>query len=88
MGHALAAADVAVVSDVYAAREAPIAGVSGERVAEAARGAGAAVIYEPDRAALTARVRGLLARGDLVLTLGAGDITRVGPELLRDLQAS
>ena len=88
MGHALAAADVAVVSDVYAAREAPIAGVSGERVAEAARGAGAAVVYEPDRAALTARVRGLLARGDLVLTLGAGDITQVGPELLRDLQAS
>jgi UDP-N-acetylmuramate--alanine ligase len=82
MGRALAAADLLVVADVYGAREAPVAGVSGQLVADAAREAGATVVYEPERGALTTRVHALLEPGDLLLTLGAGDVTRVGPELM------
>jgi UDP-N-acetylmuramate--alanine ligase len=85
MGQALAAADVVVVADVYGAREAPVPGVSGQLVADAAAQAGADVTFEPDRAALARQVRSRLRPGDLVLTLGAGDITRLGPELLADL---
>jgi UDP-N-acetylmuramate--alanine ligase len=88
MGEALAKADVAVVTEVYAAREEPIAGVSGRQVAEAAERAGGTAIFEGDRAALGRRVLALLEPGDVVLTLGAGDITRVGPELVRWLQAA
>jgi UDP-N-acetylmuramate--alanine ligase len=88
MGEALAKADLVVVTEVYAAREEPIAGVSGRQVAEAAERAGGAVIFEADRAALGQRVLALLEPGDVVLTLGAGDITRVGPELVRWLQAA
>ncbi len=88
MGEALGAADLAVVTDVYAAREQPIAGVSGRRVAEAAREAGADARFEPSRAEVGGRVLQAVRPGDVVLTLGAGDITRVGPELVRWLNAA
>ena len=88
MGEALAAADLVVVTEVYAAREQPMAGVSGRQVADAARQAGADARFEPTRADVGRRVYEALAPGDVVLTLGAGDITRVGPELVRWLDAA
>lgn len=87
MGRALAAADLAVVTDIYAAREQPMPGVSGHDVASAAEAAGVATVYEPDRQVLGRRVLESVEPGDLVLTLGAGDVTRVGPELLAALRA-
>jgi UDP-N-acetylmuramate--alanine ligase len=88
MGLALAAADVVVVTEVYAAREQPIAGVSGRQVADAATSAGATTFFEGDRAALGSRVASVVRSGDVVLTLGAGDITRLGPELAARLRAA
>jgi UDP-N-acetylmuramate--alanine ligase len=80
-GRALVAADHVVVTDVYPSREQPIAGVSGELVARAARAAGLArVDYCPgwrDARALL----GELGESDVVLTLGAGDVYRLGREL-------
>ena len=87
MGRALAAADVAVVTEVYAAREKPVPGVSGSLVVEAARAAGADVHFAPVRSAVAEVVRKLLVPGDVLLTLGAGDITRLGPELAIGLRA-
>ncbi len=83
MGITLSAADVVVVTEVYAAREAPLPGVSGRLVADAARRAGAAVHWVPERAALVAELEGLVRTGDVVLTLGAGDVTEVGREFIR-----
>jgi UDP-N-acetylmuramate--alanine ligase len=83
-GQALAAgADLVVVTDVYAAREDPEPGVDGTLVAGAARRARPDLdcVYEPDRSALAARVASLVQPGDLVLTLGAGDITTLADEL-------
>jgi UDP-N-acetylmuramate--alanine ligase len=88
MGEALAEADVVVVTEVYAAREEPIPGVTGRQVAEAAERAGGSAIFEPDRAGLGRRVLDLLLPGDVVLTLGAGDITRIGAELIQWLRAA
>ncbi len=85
LGVALAAADRVVVTEVYAARESPISGVSGRLVADAARRAGAGVEWVPERATLVEALAGSVAAGDVVLTLGAGDITRVGRELLHRL---
>ncbi len=81
MGQALRAADLAVVTDVYGAREQPIPGVTGRLVADAAREAGARVIYEPDRGGLGQRVFAELGTGDLLLTLGAGDVTHLAREV-------
>jgi UDP-N-acetylmuramate--alanine ligase len=82
-GRALAAADLVVVADVYAAREDPEPGVDGALVAGAARRARPDLdcVYEPDRTALAPRVAALVQPGDLVLTLGAGDITDLADEL-------
>jgi UDP-N-acetylmuramate--alanine ligase len=88
MGRALAAADLVFVTEIYAAREQPVPGVSGRQVADAAVRAGAEVYFEPVRAEVGRRVHAALRPGDLVLTLGAGDITRVAPELVRWLSSA
>ena len=80
-GQALAGADVVVVTDVFGAREEPVPGVTGELVAEAARDAGATVHYVPHRYELAGYVAPMLEEGDLVLSLGAGDITLFHNEL-------
>jgi UDP-N-acetylmuramate--alanine ligase len=85
MGIALAMADLALVTDVYAAREEPIPGVSGKLVVRAALRAGAEVEWVPQCGRLADRLQEVVADGDVVLTLGAGDVTAVGRELLRRL---
>lgn len=81
-GAALALADVVVVADVYGARETPIPGISGALVADAAVRSGAPQVeYVPHRAELAAVVAGIVSGGDLVVTMGAGDITLLGAEL-------
>jgi UDP-N-acetylmuramate--alanine ligase len=82
-GSALAAADLNIVMDVYPSREAPIPGVSGELVAEAARKAGPAqVIYAPEKKQVVDTLEENLTPGDLLLTMGAGDVVRFGEEYL------
>lgn len=88
MGIALSAADLVIVADVYGAREQPVPGVTGDLVAEAARRAGAETLFVPVRARLTDRVQELMRPGDVVLTMGAGDVTRVGRELVACLPAA
>jgi UDP-N-acetylmuramate--alanine ligase len=87
-GDALGAADVVVVMDVYAAREDPVPGVTGVLVADAVPLAPAAVRYEPSWSAVPAVVAALARPGDLVLTMGAGDVTMLGPEILAALEAA
>jgi UDP-N-acetylmuramate--alanine ligase len=82
LGVALALADVAVVTEVYGAREQPLPGVSGRAVAAAAERAGAETVWVPGRQGVAREVFALVRAGDVVLTLGAGDVTGVGPELL------
>lgn len=85
LGEGLSQADVVVVMDVYAAREDPVPGVSGRLVAEAIRQArpDVDVRYVPSWSDVAAEVAGLVRPGDLVLTIGAGDVTMIGPEILR-----
>jgi UDP-N-acetylmuramate--alanine ligase len=85
-GAALDLADEAVVMDVYAAREDPEPGVTGELVSGAVPGGRGR--YAPGRAEVTASVVALARPGDLVLTMGAGDVTALGPVLLDALQAA
>src|SRR5207248_2887663 len=87
LGRALAAADVVVVAPIYGAREQPVSGVTHHLVVRGATRAGAATIGIRDRAGLASHVARAVRSGDVVFTLGAGDITRVGPELLGLLAA-
>jgi len=87
-GVALGGADLVVVLDVYGAREDPRPGVTGELVASAVPDGGAAVLYHPDRSDAALFVAGVLEPGDIVITMGAGDVTAIGPELLTLLEAT
>ena len=81
-GAALAAADLVVVMEVYAAREDPVPGVTGAIIAEAVPLPAEQVVFEPSWTAVPQLVAELVRPGDLVLTVGAGDVTMLGPEIL------
>ena len=85
MGEALSAADLVVVMDVYAAREAPEPGVSGQLVASAVQLGPDHVHYEPHWDAVPAMITRLIAESEMpttVITMGAGDVTDIGPQVL------
>ncbi len=82
-GESLAIADRVVVTDVYGSRETPIPGINGELVAEAARQRGAEVDYVQHRGDVAQFLANNVESGDLVITMGAGDITLVPTELAR-----
>jgi UDP-N-acetylmuramate--alanine ligase len=84
-GAALGLADEAIVLDVYAAREDPEPGVTGRLIADAVPGG---AHYVPEFADVPKAVAALAGPGDLVLTMGAGDITRMGPLVLAELAAA
>ena len=81
-GEALAAADALFLCDVYPAREQPIAGVTAQLIADHAGRAGHAPTWMGPRAGAAAALARFVRAGDVVLTVGAGDITKTGPELL------
>lgn len=82
MGQALALADASVVLDIYPAREDPLPGVTSELIIDAARTAGADVTAVHDKETAPEVVAGMAKAGDLVLTMGAGDVTDLGPRIL------
>ncbi|WP_327661031.1 MULTISPECIES: UDP-N-acetylmuramate--L-alanine ligase [unclassified Streptomyces] len=86
MGAALALADASVVLDIYPAREDPIPGITSALIIDAAREAGADVQAAADKDAAVAAVAGMAKHGDLVLTMGAGDVTELGPRILDQLK--
>jgi UDP-N-acetylmuramate--alanine ligase len=85
MGQALALADASVVLDIYPAREDPIPGITSALIIDAARAAGAEVTAVHDKASVPDVVAGMARPGDLVLTMGAGDVTDLGPDILARL---
>jgi UDP-N-acetylmuramate--alanine ligase len=107
-GAALAQADEIFLTEIYPAREQPIAGVSSalieQAIAEATRANSASagnttvacssapslarLAWRGERRELAAALAGAVRTGDVVITLGAGDITRTGPELLAHLTAA
>ena len=82
---ALGIADQVFVLDVYAAREQPLPGISGATIAEHVR---APVRYLPDFSAVAEQVAASSRPGDVVVTMGAGDVTMLGPEIIAALNAA
>jgi UDP-N-acetylmuramate--alanine ligase len=84
-GRALAQADVVFLTEIYPAREKPLPGITSALVADALTRAGNAPRWQGPREALAGAIAEIAEAGDVVLTLGAGDITRTGTELLQRL---
>jgi UDP-N-acetylmuramate--alanine ligase len=77
-------AELVVVCDVYAAGEEPIAGVHSARLVDDMRACGhKGALHVPKRADVAARLAPLLRDGDILITLGAGDVWMVGEEILK-----
>ncbi len=87
-GQALQPADEVVVMDVCGDREDPIPGITGRLVADAVPAGSARVTYQPDWDATAATVAGIARPGDLVVTLGCGDVTRVAPLIVAELRTA
>ena len=88
-GASFGAADRIVITDVYGAGESPVPGVTGKLISDAvcAHLPGRTVAYLPHHGELVAYLRASSRPGDALLTLGAGDISALGEELLRAVEA-
>ncbi len=85
LGAALGLADEVVVMAVYGAREDPIPGVTGASVAAAVPLPAERVRFEPSWSAVAPTLAATARPGDVIVTMGAGDVTMVGPEVLAEL---
>jgi UDP-N-acetylmuramate--alanine ligase len=87
-GRAFFNADVLIVTDVYPAREEPIQGVNGELIVNAARDFGhKQVYYVADKKDIPAFLSKIKQSGDMIITMGAGDIWKFGEEFVKSLKA-
>ena len=87
-GEALGLADRVVVLEVFAPGETPIPGASGQTMAANVPLPAGDVVFEPSWSAVAGRLAAMAEPGDIVMTLGAGDIGMLGPEVLENLRDS
>jgi UDP-N-acetylmuramate--alanine ligase len=86
-GKSFLLSDVLVVTDVYPAREEPIQGVNGELIVNAAKQFGHKdAHYVPEKKKVPAFLKSIVKSGDIVITMGAGDIWKYGEEFLNQLK--
>lgn len=87
-GNAFECADRVIILDVYSAGEAPIPGVSGRSIVESIlqQHPHAQVAFMPHRQEVTPYLKAICRPGDIVLTMGAGDVTTIGPEMAKELR--
>jgi len=82
---ALSSADSVLLAEIYPAREQPIPGITSELIATPLSRAGRPVRWQGPRSRLAEALGEFVSDGDVVLTIGAGDITKTGPELKQRL---
>jgi len=81
-------AEVLVITDVYPSREKPIEGVTGKLISDTAEQYGHKnVIYVEDKADVTATLNEISKAGDIIITMGAGDIYKYGEEFANELES-
>jgi len=86
-GVALSSADAVFLADIYPAREKPIAGVTSDLIAASLSRAGKPAAWQGPRSELCDALSEFVKKRDVVITIGAGDITRTGPELKQRLES-
>ena len=82
-GRSFLNSDLFICTDIYPAREIPIVGITGELVANAAKSFGHKnVVYEPDKTKVPELLKSLYKSGDIIVTMGAGDIWKYGEKFV------
>lgn len=85
-GKAFGDADEVIITDIYSAGEAPISDISGETIVEEIKKHREKVTYLPRKQEIADHLAGIVKEGDLVLTMGAGDVHVIGKELYSRLR--
>lgn len=88
LGEALITSDIAIITNIYAAGEAPIPGISSEIIFKAAQQAGCTAVYIPEPEDVISYLLDISRTGDLIITMGAGDIWNIGPAFINRLKQS
>ena len=83
----MAVADAVFLAEIYPSREQPIPGVTSDLIAAAMSGAGRPPVWQGARPELADALAEFVKKGDVVITIGAGDITLTGPELKQRLES-
>lgn len=87
-GRSFLNSDIFICTDVYPAREKPIEGITGQLIADAAKKFGHKnVYYEPDKTKVPDLLKKIFKKGDIIITLGAGDIWKFGEKFVELLKA-
>jgi len=86
-GEALSSADAVFLAEIYPAREKPIPGITSDLIAASLSRAGRPPVWQGARSELSEALCGFVSKGDVVITIGAGDITRTGPALKQRLES-
>lgn len=87
-GRSFLNSDIFICTDVYPAREKPIEGISGELIANTAKNFGHKnVFYEPDKTKIPELLKSIYKKGDIIVTLGAGDIWKFGEKFVEFLKS-
>ncbi len=82
-GRSFLNSDIFICTDVYPAREKPIEGISGELIINSSKGFGHKnVIYEPDKNKIPDLLKSIYKEGDIIITMGAGDIWKYGEKFV------
>lgn len=86
-GRSFLNSDIFICTDVYPAREKPIEGVTGKLIADAAKDFGHKnVIYEEDKSKIPALLKSLVKENDIIITMGAGDIWKMGEKFVEEIK--
>lgn len=87
-GRSFLNSDIFICTDVYPAREKPIEGITGKMIADSAKDFGHKnVIYEPDKNKIPQLLKSLVAKDDIIITMGAGDIWKYGEQFVELLKS-
>ncbi len=82
-GRSFLNSDIFICTDVYPAREKPIEGISGELIINSSKGFGHKnVVYEPDKNKIPDLLKSIYKEGDIIITMGAGDIWKYGEKFV------
>ncbi|WP_196598300.1 UDP-N-acetylmuramate--L-alanine ligase [Pectinatus frisingensis] len=85
-GHCFSPADILIFTDIYSAGESPIPGISGKTIVTEVEKTGKKAVYIPDMDKIASYVQNIMQSGDLIITMGAGNIFKCGETLARNLQ--
>lgn len=85
LGESLQEADLAIITDIYSAGESPLEGISGHNVYQATRNTGCQTLYLSTFADIKKYLHENLQAGDMIITMGAGDVWKIGRELVEDI---